>query len=193
VLANDPRHLGGAIDAPAADKAARFLQLCDARGLPVVSLCDTPGFMVGPDAERTATVRHFSRMFVAGANARVPLVLVVLRKGYGLGAMAMAAGHLHRPVMTAAWPTGEFGGMGLEGAVHLGYRQELEALSGAARQARFDELVAEYYERGKGLSVASVFEVDDVVDPAATRDVVLAALDTAGGELPPRHPIVDTW
>ncbi|GAA4787382.1 pyruvate carboxylase [Actinomycetospora chlora] len=193
VLANDPRHLGGAIDAPAADKAARFLQLCDARGLPVVSLCDTPGFMVGPDAERTATVRHFSRMFVAGANARVPLVLVVLRKGYGLGAMAMAGGHLHRPVMTAAWPTGEFGGMGLEGAVHLGYRQELEALSGAARQARFDELVAEYYERGKGLSVASVFEVDDVVDPAATRDVVLAALDTASGELPPRHPIVDTW
>jgi acetyl-CoA carboxylase carboxyltransferase component len=193
VLANDPRHLGGAIDAPAADKAARFLQLCDARGLPVVSLCDTPGFMVGPDAERTATVRHFSRMFVAGANARVPLVLVVLRKGYGLGAMAMAAGHLHRPVITAAWPTGEFGGMGLEGAVHLGYRQELEALSGAARQARFDELVAEYYERGKGLSVASVFEVDDVIDPAATRDVVLAALDTAGGELPPRHPIVDTW
>ncbi|MHC1560069.1 acetyl-CoA carboxylase family protein [Actinomycetospora sp. C-140] len=193
VLANDPRHLGGAIDAPAADKAARFLQLCDARGLPVVSLCDTPGFMVGPDAERTATVRRFSRMFVAGANARVPVVCVVLRKGYGLGAMAMAAGHLHRPVITAAWPTSEFGGMGLEGAVHLGYRQELEALTGEARKARFDELVGAYYERGKGLSVASVFEVDDVVDPAATRDVVLAALDTAGDDLGPRHPIVDTW
>ncbi|MDD7968976.1 acetyl-CoA carboxylase family protein [Actinomycetospora lemnae] len=193
VLANDPRHLGGAIDAPAAEKAARFLQLCDARGLPVVSLCDTPGFMVGPDAERTATVRKFSRMFVAGANARVPLVCVVLRKGYGLGAMAMAGGHLHRPVITTAWPTSEFGGMGLEGAVHLGYRQELEALSGAARKARFDELVGAYYERGKGLSVASVFEVDDVIDPAATRDVVLAALDTAGDERPPRHPLVDTW
>ena len=193
VLANDPRHLGGAIDAPGADKAARFLQLCDARGLPVVSLCDTPGFMVGPDAERTATVRHFSRMFVAGANARIPLVTVVLRKGYGLGAMAMAGGHLRRPVLTVAWPTGEFGGMGLEGAVHLGYRDELAALDGEARRARYDELVAGLYEQGKGLSTATAFEIDDVIDPADTRAVVLAALDTASGELPPRRPVVDPW
>ncbi|PVZ04628.1 acetyl-CoA carboxylase family protein [Actinomycetospora cinnamomea] len=193
VLANDPRRLGGAIDGPGADKATRFLALCDARGLPVVSLCDTPGFMVGPDAERTATVRRFGRLFTVGANLRVPVVLVVLRKAYGLGAMAMAGGSVHRPVLGVAWPTGEFGGMGLEGAVGLGYRDELEALSGEDRRRRYDELVARLYERGKGLSTATAFEIDDVVDPADTRDAVLGALDTAGDVLPPRHPVADVW
>ncbi|MDF2978709.1 MAG: accC3 [Actinomycetospora sp.] len=193
VLANDPRRLGGAIDGPGADKATRFLALCDARGLPVVSLCDTPGFMVGPEAERTATVRRFGRLFTVGANLRVPLVLVVLRKAYGLGAMAMAGGSVHRPVLGVAWPTAEFGGMGLEGAVALGYRDELEALTGEARQRRHDELVAELYERGKGLSTATAFEIDDVVDPADTRAAVLGALDTAGDDLPPRHPVADVW
>src|SRR4051794_32466775 len=129
ILANDTYHLGGAIDADAADKAARFMQLCDAFGLPVISLCDTPGIMVGPKAESTALVRHASRMFVAAASLRVPFFTVVLRKGYGLGAQAMAGGHFHAPFFTVSWPTGEFGGMGLEGAVRLGMRKELEAVA----------------------------------------------------------------
>jgi acetyl-CoA carboxylase carboxyltransferase component/acetyl/propionyl-CoA carboxylase alpha subunit len=178
VIANNPEHLGGAIDGDAADKATGFLELCEARRLPVVSLCDTPGFMVGPDAERTATVRRFTALFVAGARLTVPLVTVVLRKGYGLGAMAMAGGDLKAPALTVTWPSGEFGGMGLEGAVRLGYRKELDAITDPdARRARYDELVAEYYDRGKALSVASVFEVDDVIDPAATRAVVGRVLD----------------
>ncbi len=173
VIANNPQHLGGAIDGDAADKATRFLDLCQARRLPVISLCDTPGFMVGPDAERTATVRRFSAMFVAGARLTVPLVMVVLRKGYGLGAMAMSGGDLKAPALTVAWPSGEFGGMGLEGAVRLGYRKELDAITDPdARRARYDELVAQLYDRGKALSVASVFEIDDVIDPADTRAVV---------------------
>ncbi|WP_205752313.1 carboxyl transferase domain-containing protein [Cryptosporangium phraense] len=180
VLANNPEHLGGAIDAEAADKATAFLELCESHRLPVVSLCDTPGFMVGPDAERAATVRRFSAMFVAGARLTVPLVTVVLRKAYGLGAMAMAGGSLHAPLYTASWPTGEFGGMGLEGAVRLGYRKELDAIADpAARRDRYDELVAEYYERGKALSVAAVYEIDDVIDPADTRTILIRALARA--------------
>ncbi|MFF5986688.1 acetyl-CoA carboxylase family protein [Prauserella flavalba] len=176
VLANNPEHLGGAIDGDAADKATAFLELCEAHRLPVVSLCDTPGFMVGPEAERTATVRRFSAMFVAGARLTVPLCTVVLRKGYGLGAMAMAGGDLHAPVVTLSWPTGEFGGMGLEGAVRLGFRAELEAIADPeARQARYDELLADLYERGKALSVATVFEIDDVIDPADTRELLSRA------------------
>ena len=181
VLANNPEHLGGAIDGDAADKATAFLDLCRAHRLPVVSLCDTPGFMVGPDAERTATVRRFSAMFVAGARLTAPLCTVVLRKGYGLGAMAMAGGDLKAPALTVAWPTGEFGGMGLEGAVRLGYRKELDAIDDPdARRERYDELVATYYERGKALSVATVFEIDDVIDPADTRVLLSRALGRAG-------------
>jgi len=168
VLANNPEHLGGAIDGDAADKATAFLELCGAHRLPVISLCDTPGFMVGPDAERTATVRRFSAMFVAGARLTVPLCTVVLRKAYGLGAMAMAGGDLHAPAVT-----GEFGGMGLEGAVRLGFRAELDAIADpAARRSRFDALVADYYERGKAVNVATVFEIDDVIDPADTRGLL---------------------
>ena len=177
VLANNPEHLGGAIDGDAADKATAFLGLCAAHRLPVVSLCDTPGFMVGPAAERTATVRRFGAMFVAGAQLPAPLCTVVLRKGYGLGAMAMAGGDLHAPALTVSWPTGEFGGMGLEGAVRLGFRAELDAIADPeARRARYDELVATYYERGKALHVAGVFEIDDVIDPADTRAVLSRAL-----------------
>jgi acetyl-CoA carboxylase carboxyltransferase component len=196
LLANNPVHLGGAIDADAADKAARFLQLCDAYGLPVVSLCDTPGFMVGPEAEKTATVRHFSRMFVTGANLEVPMVTVILRKAYGLGAQAMAGGTLTAPVATVAWPTGELGPMGLEGAVKLGFRRELDAAGDeAARAALLDELIAKAYEHGKALNVASAFEIDDVIDPAETRAVILAALRghppvPAGRK---RRPYIDTW
>jgi len=193
LIANNPAHLGGAIDRDAADKAARFLQLCDAHGLPVVSLCDTPGFMVGPDAEESATVRHFSRLFVTGAHLRVPICMVILRKAYGLGAQAMAGGSLRVPVATVAWLTGELGGMGLEGAVRLGFRRELEAIADPAeREAAFERLVAAAYERGKALNVATVFEIDDVIDPADTRRWITAALRDV--PIPEhRRDFVDTW
>jgi acetyl-CoA carboxylase carboxyltransferase component len=180
LLVNNPRHLGGAIDGDAADKATAFLRLCEAHRLPVVSLVDTPGFMVGPEAERTAIVRRFGAMFVAGARLTVPVCAVVLRKAYGLGAMAMTAGDLRRPAITVAWPTGEFGGMGLEGAVRLGYRKELEAIGDpAGRRARYEELVAEQYARGKAVSTAMAFEIDDVIDPADTRAVLGGVLARA--------------
>ncbi|MFF4505867.1 carboxyl transferase domain-containing protein [Streptomyces sp. NPDC001401] len=194
LLASNPAHLGGAIDRDAADKAARFLQLCDAFGLPVVSLCDTPGFMVGPDAERTATVRHFARLFVTGANLRVPLVSLVLRKAYGLGAMAMMGGSTRAPLATAAWPSGEFGGMGLEGAVRLGYRRELAAIADPAERARvFEERVAELYERGKAVNAAAALEIDAVIDPAGSRAWILAALERCPGPRPGHRPFIDAW
>ena len=197
MLANNPRHLGGAIDRDAADKAARFLQLCDAHDLPVVSLIDTPGFMVGPEAEKDAQVRHFSRMFVAGAALSVPLVAVILRKGYGLGAMAMAGGSFHVPVATLAWPTGELGGMGLEGAVRLAFSKELAAIADAnERQEAFEAMVARAYEHGKVLHAATAFEVDEVIDPAETRRRVAQLLDATPP--PPardgaKRAFIDTW
>jgi acetyl-CoA carboxylase carboxyltransferase component len=194
LIANNPVHLGGAIDADAADKAARFLQLCDAHGLPVVSLCDTPGFMVGPDAERTATVRHFSRMFVVGANLSVPICAIVLRKAYGLGVMAMTGGSLKVPLATVSWPTGELGGMGLEGAVKLGFARELAAVDDPDRRAELlDEMIRQAYEHGRALNAASMFELDDVIDPADTRAWITSALAdmvVAGGK---RRPYVDPW
>lgn len=194
LIANNPAHLGGALDADAADKTARFLQLCESHGLPVVSLCDAPGFMVGPEAERTATVRHFSRMFVAGANLSVPVVGVVLRKGYGLGAQAMVGGGFKMPVATVAWPTGEIGGMGLEGAVRLGYRKELEAIEDPQqRQQAFDELLAEQYDKGKATNAAAVFELDDVIDPAETRTRIVQALPPYEPDNRQRRSFVDTW
>ena len=194
VVANNPRYLGGAIDGEGADKISRFLLLCDAFGLPLVSLCDTPGFMVGPDSERTATVRRFGRLFVVGASLRVPIFLVVLRKAYGLGAMAMGGGSFHVPAMTVSWPTGELGSMGLEGAVRLAFRKELAAIPDpAARQSRFDERVAESYERGKALNAASVFELDEVVDPAETRAILSAALESTDRPPPERRAFVLPW
>jgi acetyl-CoA carboxylase carboxyltransferase component len=196
VFANNPAHLGGAIDSDAADKASRFLQLCDAFDLPILSLCDTPGFMVGPDAERTAQVRHCNRMFVAGANLTVPFATVVLRKSYGLGALAMAAGSFTADAFVVSWPTGEFGGMGLEGAVRLGYRRELEAIADPdAREARYDELLAKMYEVGKAVNIAEHFEIDDVIDPADTRrwvTQVLLAAPAAPPRIAKKHP-VDPW
>ena len=194
LMANNPLHLGGAIDADAADKAARFMQLCNAHRLPIVSLVDTPGFMVGPDIEALAQVRHVSRMFVAAAHLRVPLFSVVLRKGYGLGAMAMTGGGFHETLSTVAWPTGEFGGMGLEGAVRLGYRKELEALpEGPEREALFEQLLAQQYDNGSAINMAATLEIDAVMEPAETRAWLVAGLE-AGWVRPADGTLaIDTW
>ena len=202
VIANDPGHLAGAIDSDGADKAARFMQLCDAFGLPIVTLVDTPGMMVGPEVEATALVRHCSRLFVTGANLGVPLVSVVTRKAYGLGAQAMMGGTTKAPIACLAWPTGEFGGMGLEGAVRLGYRKELEAITDdAEREVLFREMVDRMYAHGKAVSVASFFEIDDVIDPIDTRRWITTIFDSAPEThrahidpmTPPRRPNIDTW
>ena len=201
IVANDPTHLGGAIDAEAADKASRFLQLCDNYEIPLVFLCDTPGFMVGPEAEAQALVRKAGRLFVTSASVTVPFCTIVLRKGYGLGAQAMAGGGFKIPVFTVAWPTGEFGGMGIEGAVKLGYRNELAAIEDpVARRAQFDSMVDRMYANGKALSIASHFEIDAVIDPADTRTWIVAALDTGSAasagswqSREPKRSMVDTW
>jgi acetyl-CoA carboxylase carboxyltransferase component len=177
VVANDPHHLGGAIDVAGARKLAEFLELCQAWRLPVVSLCDTPGFMVGPASEEEGAVRACSRLFAVGAHLTVPLGAVILRKGYGLGAQAMVGGSFRAPEFVVAWPTGEIGGMGLEGAVRLGFRKELEAVEDPAERARTEEaLIAAAYEQGRALHVASQFELDDVIDPADTRRWILTLL-----------------
>jgi acetyl-CoA carboxylase carboxyltransferase component len=194
ILANNPLHLGGAIDAAAADKAARFMQLCNAHGLPLLSLVDTPGFMVGPEAEAQAQVRHVSRLFIAAAHLRVPFFSVVLRKGYGLGAMAMCAGGFHAPQLTVAWPTGEFGAMGLEGAVRLGYRKELEAQpEGPAREALFEQLLAQEYAKGSAINMAATLEIDAVIDPADTRDWVQKGLQGQPARTSASHLAIDSW
>jgi acetyl-CoA carboxylase carboxyltransferase component/biotin carboxyl carrier protein len=197
LIANNPMHLAGAIDSDAADKAARFMQLCDAFDLPILSLCDTPGIMVGPEVEKTALVRHASRMFVTGASVTVPMFTIILRKAYGLGAQAMAGGSFKAPFFTVSWPTGEFGGMGLEGAVKLGYRNELAAITDPEqRKATFEEMVERMYRHGKAVNTASHFEIDDVVDPMDTRRWITGALRS----LPPTPPrtekkrsCIDTW
>ena len=197
VVANNPLHLGGAIDSDGADKAARFMQLCDAYDIPVLFLCDTPGNMVGPEAEKTALVRHCCRLYVIGANMTVPFFTVVLRKAYGLGAQAMAGGGFHAPFFAVSWPTGEFGGMGLEGAVKLGYRNELAAITDPAERKRvYDKKVAAMYEQGKGLNTAALFEIDDVIDPADTRRWIMAGLTSAPPPTPSagkKHAWIDAW
>ena len=194
LMANNPLHLGGAIDADAADKAARFMQLCNAHGLPIVSLVDTPGFMVGPAMEAQAQVRHVSRLFVVAAKLRVPCFSVVLRKGYGLGAMGMTAGGFHAPVFTVAWPTGEFGAMGLEGAVRLGFRKELQAVpEGAEREALFNRLVAEQVARGSAEQMATTLEIDAVIDPAHTRHWLVQGLDSSRVAERTGARFIDTW
>ncbi|OWU85519.1 carbamoyl-phosphate synthase large subunit [Oceanicola sp. 22II-s10i] len=193
LIANNPKHLGGAIDADAGDKAARFLQLCDSHGLPVISLCDTPGFMVGPEAEKTSLVRHVCRMFVVGAQVSVPLIGIVLRKGYGLGAMAMIGGGFKESALTVTWPTGEFGGMGLEGAVHLGFRKELAAVEDPAeKQALFDKLLANFYDIGKAVNYAAAIELDAVIDPMETRRWIVNAI-TAAPPTGGTGRFVDSW
>ena len=177
VIANNPKVLGGAIDSDGSDKAARFLQICEAFDVPVLSLSDTPGMMVGPEIEKTALVRHCSRLFIIGANLTVPLLSVILRKSYGLGAIAMTGGSYQASMFAVSWPTGEFGGMGLEGSVKLGYRNELAAIADPAeRRARFDEMVARAYASGKALNRATGYGIDDVIDPAETRAWIMGAL-----------------
>jgi len=194
VIANDTRYLAGAITSDGADKAARFMQLCDAFGLPLVSLVDTPGMMVGPDAEATGLVRHGSRLLVTGAALRVPLVAVILRRGYGLGAQAMVAGSLHEPLLTVAWPAATLGPMGLEGAVRLGLRRELEAIDDEAeREARVRELTAAAQENAAAVNAATLFELDDVIEPAETRGLIAATLAAAPPVPAGRRGFVDTW
>ena len=197
LVANNVFHLGGAIDADGADKMARFIQICDAFDLPLISLIDTPGFMVGPEAEKTAQVRHFGRIFTNAANASIPIFSIVLRKGYGLGAMAMAGGSFHSSDFIVSWPTGEFGGMGLEGAVRLGYKKELEAIADEReREAKFEELVALHYEHGKAINMASVLEIDDVIDPADTRHWLMCGLRSQPAPVDrkdKKRPNIDCW
>jgi len=197
VIANNPMHLAGAIDSQAADKAARFMQLCDAFDLPILFLCDTPGIMVGPEAERTGLVRHAARLFVTAGSLRVPFFSIVLRKGYGLGAQAMAGGSFKTPIFMVSWPTGEFGGMGLEGAVRLGFRRELDAIEDPEqRQRAFESMVKAAYERGKAVNVASHFELDAVIDPMESRRWIVQGLDSVPAPEPrtrKKRPCVDPW
>ena len=194
VIANSTRHLGGAIDSDASDKAARFMQLCDAFGIPILSLCDAPGFMVGPECERTAMVRHASRLFVVGSQLSIPIMTVVLRKAYGLGAMAMAGGSLHESLFTVSWPTGEFGAMGLEGAVKLGYRKELDAADNETqREDIYNGLVHQAYERGKAMNAASMLEFDEVIDPVDTRTWIIQGLNSYKLDKSVKRRYVDCW
>jgi acetyl-CoA carboxylase carboxyltransferase component len=196
VIANNTMAMAGAVTSAAADKAARFLQLCDAFGLPVVSLVDTPGYMVGPEAESEALVRRASRLLVAGAALSVPFVAVILRRAYGLGAQAMMAGSTHEPLLTLAWPSAHLGPMGLEGAVRLGLRKELEAMEDdAEREERVREVTAAARENARAVNAAQLFEIDDVIDPAETRSLIASTLAAAGlAERPARgHRFVDTW
>jgi acetyl-CoA carboxylase carboxyltransferase component len=197
LVVNNPMHLAGAIDSDGADKATRFIMLCDAFDIPLLYLCDTPGIMVGPEIEKTALVRHSSRMFLAGANVQVPLLKIILRKAYGLGAIAMSGGADDAAVFTVSWPTGAFGPMALEGAAKLGYRNELAAIADPAeRKKQFDDMVAGLYQRGKALNVATHFAIDDVIDPADSRRWITHSLRST--PVPARrtnkkYPFVDCW
>lgn len=197
IIANNSAYLGGAVDADAADKCSRFMQLCDAFDIPIVVLADTPGNMVGPEAEKTGLIRHCCRMFVTGPNLTVPLFSVVLRKGYGLGVMAMVGGHSQAPFFTLSWPTGEFGGMGLEGAVKLGYRKEMEAIADLdERQRWYEQRVAASYENGKAISTAMGFDFDEVIDPAETRAHIVAGLESIPAPVrtgKKKRPFIDSW
>ena len=196
LVASDCKHLGGAIDTESADKMSDFIEMCSLYAMPIVSLVDTPGFMVGPDSERDGAVRRMSKLFTRGSKIVSPLIAIFMRKGYGLGAQAMAGGSFKIPLFTLTWPTGEFGGKGLEGAVKLGYRKELEAIKDPKKRIEtYEKMVADSYHRGRAVNMASHFELDDVIDPAETRNWVSSALKS----LPPKsksgkkRPNIDTW
>ena len=197
IVANNPAQLGGAIDSDGSDKAARFMQLCDAFDIPIVNLCDTPGIMVGPEIEKTGLVRHAARMFLTGSNVSVPFFTVILRKAYGLGAVAMAGGNFRAPYFTVAWPTGEFAPMGIEGQVKLGYRAELAAIADPeARRQYFEKTVAEHYEHGKAIQRSTTFGIDDTIDPAETRNWIATLLASVRPPAPrdgKKRPMIDAW
>jgi acetyl/propionyl-CoA carboxylase alpha subunit/acetyl-CoA carboxylase carboxyltransferase component len=197
VMANDPAHVGGAIDSDGADKGARFMQLCDAFDIPILNLCDTPGIMVGPEVEKTALVRHAARLFLVGSNVSVPYFTVVLRKAYGLGAIGMAGGNFRAPYFTVSWPTGEFGPMGLEGQVKLGFRAELEAIDNPdERAAYFEKMVAQSYEDGKALARSTSFGIDDTIDPSETRHWLAGLLNSIRPPAPrngKKRAMIDAW
>lgn len=194
LIANNCMHLAGAIEADGADKAVRLMQICQAHGLPVISLCDTPGFMVGPDIEKRAQVRHVCRLFVVGSHLTVPYFTIVLRRGYGLGAMAMAKGGFHESVFTASWPSGEFGAMGIEGAIKAGFKKELAAIEDETqRQHLYEQLVDQLYQRGRAINIASYLEIDAVIDPAETRRWIMQGLKSASGNEVSDHRFIDPW
>ena len=196
LIANNCMHMAGAIEAEGADKAAKLMQICQAHDLPILSLCDTPGFMVGPEIEKRAQVRHVCRLFVIGSHLTVPYFTVVLRRGYGLGAMAMARGGFHESFFTASWPTGEFGAMGIEGAIKAGFKKELTAIEDEKeREKLYEQLVGELYKRGKAVNIASYLEIDSVIDPAETRKWIMRGLKSmpAGKVKEPCHAFVDPW
>ncbi|HOU51117.1 MAG: hypothetical protein KBG22_03040 [Smithella sp.] len=196
LIANNCMHMAGAIEAEGADKAAKLMQICQAHGLPILSLCDTPGFMVGPEIEKRAQVRHVCRMFVIGSHLTVPYFTVVLRRGYGLGAMAMARGGFHESFFTAAWPTGEFGAMGIEGAIKAGFKKELAAVDDEKeREKLYEQLVGELYKRGKALNIAAYVEIDSVIDPADTRKWIMQGIKSVPSDQhrKPRHSFIDPW
>ena len=193
IIANSTKHLGGAIDGNASDKASRFLQLCNAFNLPIISFCDTPGFMVGPDHEKLALVRKTSRLFINGANLKTPIITIVLRKAYGLGAMAMAGGNFHQSYMTLSWQTGEFGPMGLEASVELGFKKELDNTSSETeRKKLYDHLVSQAYEKGKAINAASKLEIDEVIDPKETRSRISNALHNYSDQKDEQN-FIDSW
>jgi len=196
LIANNCMHMAGAIEAEGADKATKLMQICQAHGLPILSLCDTPGFMVGPEIEKRAHVRHVCRMFVIGSHLTVPYFTVVLRRGYGLGAMAMARGGFHESFFTAAWPTGEFGAMGIEGAIKAGFKKEMEAIEDPEQRENFYKvMVDQLYKRGKAVNIASYLEIDSVIDPADTRKWIIQGMKSvpAGKYKEPCHSFVDPW
>jgi acetyl/propionyl-CoA carboxylase alpha subunit len=195
VIANNPMYISGAIDSDASDKAARFLRLCDTFGLPVVSLCDCPGIMVGPAADNGGLVRHASRTMLAVSTLSVPVAAIITRRAYGIGGMVMLGGNSRGASVVVAWPSAELGPMGHEGTIRLSHGAELDAMTDPeARKRRFDELVAELYDRGGAINVASAFEIDDVIDPAESRRLILATFDSGLASRPPKQrPFLDVW
>jgi acetyl-CoA carboxylase carboxyltransferase component len=196
LIANNPLYLAGAIDSNGADKASRFIKLCENYNIPILSLCDTPGMMVGPEVEETGLVRHCCRMFLAGANVTVPMVTIVLRKAYGLGAQAMAGGSFMAPQFVVGWPTAEIGAMGLEGAVKLGYRKELEAETNEEKkESLFKKLVDELYEKGKAINAASLLEFDTVLDPIESRNWISMVIESPADNSmkATKNRYIDSW
>lgn len=197
LICNDCAYQSGVIDNEGSDKAARFFQLCDAFDIPILSLIDTPGFMVGIESEKSAAARHGVRMMTVGSNITVPIFAIVVRRCYGFGGTAMAGGGTSRPFFIISWPSGEFGGMAPQGAVQLGYRRQLDATSDpAARKALNDALVEDYYERGKAVTAAQYLDVDAVIDPAETRHWIIRGLKACPPPLPrngKKLPFIDNW